>query len=137
MSLATYAPAEAAKWWTNRATAADVSAARRWVRTQLAARGLDGPVVDDAVLVASELLTNAAQHAGGEAELTLLVEADRLTLTCGDRAVHAPALLEADDVDEHHRGLLIVAALAEDCQMRPRRDGGNRIIVRLAIGDTP
>ncbi|HKR50961.1 MAG TPA: ATP-binding protein [Pseudonocardiaceae bacterium] len=82
-------------------------------------------VVDDVLLIVSELVTNAVVHAPGE-RVTVAV-----LLTAGDvwvavidqgprRPLHAHA---ADADDEHGRGLVLVAALADRHEVQPAGTG--------------
>lgn len=135
MTTATYAPADADTWWINHVQPTDIHHARTWTRDRLTRKHLPTALIDDAELIASELLTNVGVHApDSDAELTLHHDPDEgtLTLTCADRAPYTPTVLSPDADDEHHRGLLIVAALAAGWDVRARRDGGKRVIVHLA-----
>jgi anti-sigma regulatory factor (Ser/Thr protein kinase) len=89
-----------------------VAALRRW--------HLD-PLISDAVLIASELVTNAISHGvprGGEAagyvELTWSYQFSRLICVITDHAVEPPVMMPVDaDADaESGHGLQIVGALA-------------------------
>ncbi|MFC3234208.1 SpoIIE family protein phosphatase [Streptomyces nitrosporeus] len=107
------------------------SAGRRFVRAALAewaslglprAGGFGDRVVDDAVTVANELVTNAVVHAGTAVELLLRLEEASgaepaaLVLEITD---HHPARSVRDETDgrpdpaEYGRGLQLVATLAE------------------------
>jgi len=85
-----------------------VSAARGYVCALLA----DTPITYTAALIASELATNAVCHGGSG--FTLRVQTDdgwaRIDVT--DPGTRWTSRLPADDLDDHGRGLAIVAALA-------------------------
>lgn len=85
-----------------------VEALRRWELPT-------ADVVDTAELVASELLTNAVQHAGTG---PVTVDARRVgavvRIEVGDSSTERPQLRHPCKDDEHGRGLGIVAALAGD-----------------------
>ncbi|MGW3151587.1 ATP-binding protein [Streptomyces sp. NPDC001177] len=91
---------------------AEVPLIRRHVRAFLAPRCAIGITLDNALLVASELLTNAVVHALPPVILHVHCdnETDGLRIEVSDSgARHASGTSEADD--EHGRGLEIVAAL--------------------------
>jgi len=83
----------------------------------------DRPVVDDAVLVASELVTNAVLHAELPCQLRLVSTRDELRIEVEDRAHAQPQRRRPDDDDEHGRGLTIVAALSSGWGSRPTPTG--------------
>ncbi|MER7505031.1 ATP-binding protein [Nonomuraea pusilla] len=102
--------------WPLPADARSVREARAVVRDELSRLGLAPDVVDDAVLMASELVTNAllygeppyelALHAGAEEIMCVVVDA-------GPLPPSSPAHVPAHDPAEHGRGLRIVAALSD------------------------
>jgi len=73
-------------------------------------------LADDAALLASELVANAVEHAGGE--VTLVVEAHDggLTVRVSDDNARLPVGSDADaaSLGERGRGLLVVDAIAGD-----------------------
>jgi len=87
-------------------------AARSVVRSVVTEAGLDA-VLDEALLLTTELATNAVIHAGTGLELVATVEAGRLTVTVLDEA---PGPLHAGPpgghADERGRGLLLVDRMA-------------------------
>ncbi|MFJ9691569.1 ATP-binding protein [Kitasatospora sp. NPDC101183] len=92
--------------------AESVSAARRLVRAQLAAWGLD-QLVDDAQLVVSELVTNAAKTG---CRLCMKVEVERLDevavrIRVTDGCLVLPILVQADAQAEGGRGIALVDRL--------------------------
>lgn len=95
---------------------ASVSAARRFVR-RLGAEVLDDHVlVDDAVLVVSELVANAVLHAGGPVVVTLrcrpgATAAVRVSVT--DDSPVPPAIRQYGTGASTGRGLALVARLVE------------------------
>jgi serine/threonine-protein kinase RsbW len=99
-----------------------IPAARHLVRIDLAAKQLPQRVIDDSVLVVSELMTNAVRHAqplrthGRPAiRLRWTAERDRVSIDVTDGGgpnrphVEAPGL-----ADVGGRGLAIVQAVADD-----------------------
>ncbi|MER7347434.1 SpoIIE family protein phosphatase [Streptomyces aurantiacus] len=91
----------------------EVSRARDLVRSQLRDWGLDA-VTDSAVLLVSELVTNAVRHARGGRIGLRLVRSGRLLCEVEDDDAALPTLLSAGPGDEFGRGLRIVTSLAAE-----------------------
>ncbi|MGW8377620.1 SpoIIE family protein phosphatase [Streptomyces sp. ODS28] len=92
-----------------------VRRARELVREQLASWGLDGGAVEDtAVLLTSEIFTNAVRHADGERAELRLVRADALQFEVTDADPALPVLVDAAPDDEYGRGLRVVSRLARE-----------------------
>ncbi|MFR0352533.1 SpoIIE family protein phosphatase [Streptomyces sediminimaris] len=97
---------------------------------------LTGRLVDDAVLVVSELVTNAVVHAGTEVTLELRLEqgAGALVVEVSDHhPSRAPRDAEAEapyETPEYGRGLRLVATLAESWGVSFRR-GTKTVWARL------
>jgi anti-sigma regulatory factor (Ser/Thr protein kinase) len=78
------------------------------------------PLISDAVLIASELVTNAISHGAksagpqppGPVELTWSYQVSRLICVITDQATEPPVMAPADDEAESGHGLRIVGALA-------------------------
>ncbi|WP_229919452.1 ATP-binding protein [Streptomyces minutiscleroticus] len=92
--------------------------------------------IDRALLVCSELATNAVQHGHRAGHLFEV----RITATKGDCLVEVsdpvsrpPRPFMADTNDEHGRGLQLVAALAKETGHRPRSPWGKTVWARLAL----
>ncbi|MGW8377345.1 SpoIIE family protein phosphatase [Streptomyces sp. ODS28] len=94
-----------------------VATARAFVRDTLQGWGL-GDIVDDAVVLTSELVTNAVVHAGTAAEVICLREEDCVRVEVVDRyperelPLQDPGHITANPDREGGRGLLLCAALA-------------------------
>lgn len=90
-----------------------VGQARAAVRKALEGLGLPAGTVDDAVLMTSEIVTNALLH--GEPPYEVTVSADPREVVCGvvDRGRPLPAPRMPESGDERGRGLHIVAILSE------------------------
>jgi hypothetical protein len=87
---------------------------RDFVASVLRALGLDR-IVDTATLCASELITNAYQHTKGAGSLLwLAVEAAYVRITVYDGALEPPVVARERGGGEGGRGLVFVAALADD-----------------------
>ncbi|MFE0633228.1 ATP-binding protein [Streptomyces sp. NPDC058864] len=95
---------------------------RRRVRRALDLSQVPAGAADDAVLVVSELVTNAVTHGTSPAELCLVPGEDRrgLRIVVTDAGPAACGDGECVPPDEHGRGLPIVAALASDHGMTVR-----------------
>ncbi|MFI7128920.1 ATP-binding protein [Nonomuraea sp. NPDC050153] len=101
---------------------AGVGAARSLVRTELTGWGLER-LIDDCVLIVSELVTNAVRYGGSAYALRLENRTDRLygeVFDPGDGEPH-PCSPDADALSG--RGLQIVSAIADDWGVAPA-DGG-------------
>ncbi|MBV1949925.1 ATP-binding protein [Streptomyces sp. BV129] len=98
--------------------------ARRLVRSALAAWGLDD-LTDDAILIVSELVTNAVLHARRE---SIRVVVERKTpgtvrVAVADFSRTLPDPCTPRDDDEDGRGLTLIAALAANWGTDERRWG--------------
>ncbi|MFI5621828.1 SpoIIE family protein phosphatase [Nocardioides sp. NPDC051685] len=101
-----------------------VSEARRFTRKVLDEWGLDD-ILDDAVLLTSELVTNAVTHAGTPMTVSVVREEDRLRIDVFDQ--HPTRVLPVGanahpGAGEHGRGLLITSALATAWGVEYRKD---------------
>ena len=104
----------------NQSTVAD---ARAQVRAYLCARGTPQALVDDTVLVASELVTNAMLYGAAPIDVRVRVEGDDVLVEVRDEADLPPRATRAQQEDEHGRGLQIVAALSARWGIRPTEQG--------------
>ncbi|AZS73939.1 ATP-binding protein [Streptomyces lydicus] len=105
-----------------------VSVVRRRVRTVLADWNLAPDLAEDALLVISELITNAVVHALPPAVLRLSRVVDgshalRVEVTDAGAAAADGRPVVEPDADEHGRGLDIVTALAAECGTRVHAGG--------------
>lgn len=130
---ATYVRANACVWRTPATHPRTVRDARQWTREQLAGQHLPDEAVDDAVLIVSELLTSVLRQAPGEAELTLLVEDELLTITCADRDTAEIQTGTLDRASAFGRTLALVDLLCRACFIRRRIGGGKRVIALLEV----
>jgi serine phosphatase RsbU (regulator of sigma subunit)/anti-sigma regulatory factor (Ser/Thr protein kinase) len=94
------------------------SRARRFIRDSLRSWKVTAPdpAVEDAVLLASELVANAVQHAGTGLEVGCRLVAEVLEVTVTDRhparSLPDPRGVKEDHFSERGRGLTLPAALA-------------------------
>lgn len=96
--------------------------------------GVAGPVVDDAVLAVSELVTNAIQHGDGEVRVRISMAGGELRVSVTDRSPEPAEVRHAGIDDVSGRGLFLVTAFARSwgssgeetwCTFRyPMADGG-------------
>lgn len=89
------------------------SSARRFVRDLLVAWDCDDPD-EIAVLLTSEVVSNAIRHAADQFGVEMLVDLDddRVRIEVRDRGAADPIMRSADSASTGGRGLLLVDALA-------------------------
>ncbi|MFI6705157.1 ATP-binding protein [Nonomuraea sp. NPDC050478] len=99
--------------WPLPGDAQAVATARATARKALEGLGVDPELVDDAVLMMSEIVTNALLY--GDPPYEMAVSADRREIVCGvvDSGPPLPAPRTPGSGDERGRGLHIVAILSE------------------------
>jgi serine phosphatase RsbU (regulator of sigma subunit)/anti-sigma regulatory factor (Ser/Thr protein kinase) len=115
-----------------------VAEARWFVRGELEAWGA-ADLVDRAILMTSELVTNAVIHAGTPVEVRLLLDESSLRLEVQD--LHPlrtldPTLPRPVDDDEHGRGLLITSAVSSSWGVS-YTDAVKRVWVEIDRGAAP
>ncbi len=104
-----------------------VGEARRFLRGLLGGWDLDADVSDTAVLLLSELVTNALVHTDAPAEVRAVLGSGELTVTVRDHGrPHGEAVVQPHHEDDplrvHGRGLQLVDALAD--RWGAERDAG-------------
>lgn len=104
------------------ATSAAVPAARRWVEATLRAWGEDA-LVPDAVLVTSELATNAVRHASSAFRARLHREGATIRLSFEDLAHERPALRDPSYDATGGRGVAIVEQTSTRWGLQSTADG--------------
>ncbi|RDG35891.1 ATP-binding protein [Streptomyces corynorhini] len=100
--------------------------------------GFPGEQGDTAALLLSELVTNALRHGsppGREVAVTLHHGEGLFRLEVEDAGDYLPRPRIPDLDDECGRGLALVAALADDWGVAPRRGPGKRVWVMLKVAD--
>jgi two-component sensor histidine kinase len=83
----------------------------------------DSAGVETALLVISELVTNAVVHGRPPIQLRLRRSGTHVVIEVHDAASFLPRRLRPTPDDEHGRGLQLVALLADRWGTRPTRDG--------------
>ncbi|MEV5383722.1 ATP-binding protein [Streptomyces sp. NPDC052721] len=113
------------------ATPESVPAGRDFLGKALGTRDCVG-AADDPLLLLSEILTNAVQHAQGPIGVHACRTDTDLTVEISDRSPHLPQPRLAAEDEESGRGLLLVRALADDWGVRPT-DGGKTTWFSLKV----
>ncbi|WP_406312142.1 ATP-binding protein [Streptosporangium sp. NBC_01639] len=96
--------------------------ARRMVRETFTTWRLPSDLVDDAVLVVSELVTNAAVYGGPPVRLSLWAMPEGVCVRVTDHGLGRPHRLDLGQDATSGRGLAIVEALADQWGVIPVRD---------------
>ena len=78
---------------------------------------------DDAVLLMSELVTNAVLHARTEIEVRLMLDADVLRVEVGDNDPRLPTVRRYSVLSGTGRGLALVAGTAKQWDVEPLPSG--------------
>lgn len=95
--------------------------------------GLTSDLVDDAELLASEVVTNAVRHGGPVIELAVAVDAGSFTVRVSDGSVRLPAVRDDSDRDDPSgRGLRMVEQVAAEWGVDPESDVGKTVWFRLS-----
>ncbi|WP_179278649.1 ATP-binding protein [Actinomadura mexicana] len=108
-------------------------AARRAVRDVLDGWGVAEGDVEVAVLLTSEIVTNAVRHVreelrgDGVVKVRVRVMDGLLRVDVTDPEPGLPRLVAASDTDEGHRGMAIVAASADRWGWHPGPGGGKTV----------
>lgn len=95
---------------------------RRFVRKVLLSCALPH-VVDTAVLLASELITNAVLHGRSEVELTVEITGAGVKVSAADMNSRMPVMQSADEHALDGRGIAIVNLLASSWGVTSTDDG--------------
>ena len=101
----------------------EVSRARRALSTSLADWGWVGDSADIAILLTSELVTNAIRHGDSPILLRAGLVHGRLRVEVVDHTVDGVAIRRAHEDDEDGRGLHLVDALADSWGWSPIMNG--------------
>ena len=110
-----------------------VAEARRHVRALLEAAGR-ADLVEPAVLLVSEIVTNALLHAGTDIELRGRVDAAGVRVEVSDGSPHLPSRRSYATTSGTGRGLLLLESLVDDWGVT-RRPGGKTVWFTLSADD--
>lgn len=103
-----------------------VKAGRDWARQHLDGLGwtTDAPdTADSALLIISELITNAHVHAHSDAQLVLVWDSRCLHISVSDSSEALPAVQAPDVGRQSGRGLALIDALSDGWEAHTRPDG--------------
>jgi len=103
-----------------------VSAVRRQMRRRCG--DLPTPLVDDTLLLTSELVTNAIRHGEGDVTVRLWPGPDVVRLEVSDTSSQLPAPRHAGTEAEAGRGLALVDALSSRWGATPRRSPAGKTV---------
>ena len=109
---------------------ASVAKARAFVANALS--GATSEVRERAVLITSELATNAIIHAHSSFSVTTSVTADEVRVTVTDTGGEVPQPRRPDPSETHGRGLLIMSKLADEWGIEPGQ-GSTTVWFTLAL----
>jgi len=105
-------------------TLGDIGTVRHDLVSDLLAIGMSAARIDDAVVVASELIANVLVHTTSTASVTVTAEAERLCVGVADDSSEMPDLQPADPARVGGNGLRIVDDFAEAWGATPVPDHG-------------
>jgi anti-sigma regulatory factor (Ser/Thr protein kinase) len=105
--------------------------ARYFVADLLTSRAVPETVLDDAVLLTDELVSNAVQHASGAIEVVVIVDHDRIRVTVSDDSQEPPVKKEISPDSTSGRGLLLVDLIASRWGVTPTAAGGKDVWFEL------
>lgn len=110
---------------------------RRIISAQLRYWHLD-PLIDQAALGVTELLTNVHRHAQPDKSCTVDIELllDRLTVSVHDHDPRLPTVNQADSLATSGRGLALIAAFSESWGVRPIGSAGKAVWFTLPTAST-
>ncbi|MFD4525758.1 ATP-binding protein [Streptomyces sp. NPDC058470] len=100
----------------------------------------DEDAVSDALLVASELTTNAIRHGGGLTDFQVTLAGCEVLLSVSDRSEQLPLVVrgvdESGDLRVGGHGWPIVCRLARDVVVSDLRTGGKRITAVVPLSSS-
>jgi anti-sigma regulatory factor (Ser/Thr protein kinase) len=111
-------------------TPSAVRSSRRLVAEAIGA--VDDDVADRALLCASELVTNAVEHAESPAGLRVVVDDEQVRIEVEDSTERLPALRHPDETSIRGRGMLIVQRCSDRWGI-DSRPGGKTVWCELAL----
>jgi anti-sigma regulatory factor (Ser/Thr protein kinase) len=106
--------------------------ARTFLRSALQTWKLDG-LGEVTEVLTSELVTNVVRHVGAPMTLRALLQPSSIRVEVDDSSGEAPVPRHPRPLDEHGRGLVLVAALASQWGFTPRADGGKTVWFEIDV----
>jgi serine phosphatase RsbU (regulator of sigma subunit)/anti-sigma regulatory factor (Ser/Thr protein kinase) len=100
-----------------------VHQARSFTRATLGEWSLPESLLRDAILLVSEMVTNAIVHGRAPIQLRLRQAREHLLVEVDDTATAVPRKLRPTSSDIHGRGLQLIAMMADEWGTRPIHDG--------------
>jgi anti-sigma regulatory factor (Ser/Thr protein kinase) len=85
------------------------------------------PLIDDVLLVVSELVTNAVLHGTGTITLQADVSDGQVAIGVSDEGIGTPRAEVVDQSAPHGRGIAMVARLAKEWGVEPDPSGGKTV----------
>jgi hypothetical protein len=95
----------------------------------------DTPHPEDAALLLTELVTNAALHAKTDVVITIELKPGCLRLAVTDGSPRHPVVRHYSDQSTTGRGLALVSALASQWGITPHPDGSKTVWAELRASD--
>jgi anti-sigma regulatory factor (Ser/Thr protein kinase) len=99
-----------------------IGAARRFTRAALRRHAIAPETIDIAILLVSELATNALVHAESDIRLRIRVGGE-IRVEVGDASTRGPGASSPSRERESGRGMELVSGLAQGWDWAPRDDG--------------
>jgi hypothetical protein len=90
-------------------------------------------IVDDAILVASEIVANAVRAGSAGVTVGLEMHAGELRIEVTDDAAGWPVFLRLGPGEVHGRGLVLIDALAQSWGVERTRSGGKQVWACLLV----
>ena len=107
------------------------AAARRFVADVLMQRGFSNSTIQDAVLLASEAVTNAIVHAGTDVDVVVVTDSSMARVEVHDRDPSLPVTLALRPDLARGRGLHVIEALSEAWGISHQGESGKCIWFEL------
>ncbi|WP_433828506.1 ATP-binding protein [Actinoplanes sp. CA-015351] len=111
--------------------------ARQWAHQILLEWQLPALLIEDALLVITELVQNVAQHTGDGGRLTLTRDQGIVVIEVTDFCPDLPQIRPPDPRRPGGRGLPIVAALSHDWGIRPAPASAGKTVWALITTTSP
>lgn len=115
---------------------ASAGEARRFVLTALAESGVAG-LSDTAMLLVSELVSNAVLHAGTPIQVVIRIDKGGMRLEVHDGSAQLPVRKNYSNLSGTGRGLRMVERMATAWGVEPEPDGGKVVWCRIDADRQP